>query len=131
MPTAGARRQAHERRPHLWFARQLLLALSGQIPVHALLGHALPTAYDQLVELAPQAPLRPLTAPGRAAVPTLRECGLCRPRDGVIEAFARISSGDRLRALAFRLERGADTRWRCATLDIGPMPRPWVPAPHP
>ncbi len=100
--------------------------------MHALLGHALPTAYDQLVELAPQAPLRPRPAPGRtAAVPTLRECGLCRPRDGVIEAFARISSGDRLRALAFRLERGADTRWRCATLDIGPMPRPWVPAPHP
>ncbi|MFI9046810.1 Rv3235 family protein [Streptomyces sp. NPDC053427] len=131
LPTVGAQRRAHERRPHHWFARQLLLTLSGQSPVHALLGHALPGAYDRLVELAPQAPLRPLTAPGRRApLPALHTCGLCRPCTGVIEAFARITAGDRLRALAFRLELGADTRWRCAAFDIGPTPTPWVPAPR-
>ncbi|MGG2462663.1 Rv3235 family protein [Streptomyces sp. RGM 3693] len=123
LPTPSARRHAHENRPHLWFAHQLLLTLSAQRPVHALLGHALPAAYDQLAELAPLSPLRPYVAPGlRAPVPALHACGLCRPRDGVIEAFARITTGARLRALAFRLERGADARWRCAALDIGPFP---------
>ncbi|MFI1203749.1 Rv3235 family protein [Streptomyces sp. NPDC020883] len=123
VPTPGARLRAQENRPHLWFAHQLLLTLSGQRPVHVLLGHALPAAYDRLAELAPLSPLRPYVAPGlRAPVPALRQCGLCRPREGVIEAFARITAGARLRALAFRLERGADARWRCAALDIGPLP---------
>ncbi|AKA04183.1 hypothetical protein SAZ_18285 [Streptomyces noursei ZPM] len=123
LPTPGARHRALENRPHLWFAHQLLLALSGQRPVHALLGHALPAAYDRLAELAPLSPLRPYLAPGlRAPVPALHACGLCRPRDGVIEAFARITTGARLRALAFRLERGGDARWRCAALDLGPVP---------
>ncbi|WP_405838784.1 Rv3235 family protein [Streptomyces platensis] len=123
LPTAGARQRAHESRPHHWFAQQLVLALSGQRPVHALLGHALPAAYDRLAELAPQAPLRPATGPGRRGpAPTVRDCGLCRPRRGVIEAFARITAGERLRALAFRLELGTDARWRCAALDIGPTP---------
>ncbi|MFE2230736.1 Rv3235 family protein [Streptomyces kronopolitis] len=121
LPTAAARRRAQESRPHHWFAQQLLLALSGQRPVHALLGHALPAAYDRLAELAPHAPLRPAPLPGgRGPLPTVRDCGLCRPRRGVIEAFARIAAGERLRALAFRLELGADARWRCAALDIGP-----------
>ncbi|MER7990167.1 Rv3235 family protein [Streptomyces noursei] len=123
LPTPGARHRALENRPHLWFAHQLLLALSDQRPVHALLGHALPAAYDRLAELAPLSPLRPYVAPGlRAPVPALHACGLCRPRDGVIEAFARITTGARLRALAFRLERGGDARWRCAALDLGPVP---------
>ncbi len=123
LPTAGAQRRAHESRPHHWFAQQLVLALSGQRPVHALLGHALPAAYDRLAELAPQAPLRPVRGPGRRGpAPVVRDCGLCRPRRGVIEAFARIAAGERLRALAFRLELGADSRWRCAALDIGPSP---------
>lgn len=130
LPTVGAQRRAQESRPHLWFAHQLVLTLSGQRPVHALLGHALPAAYDRLAELAPQAPLRPRLGPGRGGpVPTVRECGLCRPGRGVIEAFARIATGERLRALAFRLELGADSRWRCAALDIGPAPAAWSPAP--
>ncbi|MEW2439684.1 Rv3235 family protein [Streptomyces caniferus] len=123
LPTVGAQRRAHESRPHHWFAHQLVLALSGQRPVHALLGHALPAAYDRLAELAPQAPLRPVTPAGQGTTaPTVRDCGLCRPRRGVIEAFARIAADGRLRALAFRLELGADSRWRCAALDIGPAP---------
>jgi hypothetical protein len=55
----------------------------------------------------------------------VRSCGVCRPSRGVIEAFARIASGERVRALAFRLELGADSRWRCAALDIGPSPAVW------
>ncbi|MFD9816033.1 Rv3235 family protein [Streptomyces sp. NPDC059080] len=124
LPSPGAQRRAQERRPHQWFARQLLLTLAGELPVHALLGHALPSAYDRLIELAPLAPLRGRPGPGTRPhdVPTIRECGLSRPCDGVIEAFARIADGERLRALAFRLELGADARWRCAALDIGPAP---------
>ncbi|OKI06101.1 hypothetical protein A6A06_38220 [Streptomyces sp. CB02923] len=126
-PAPTARRRTSRPLPHTWFAEQLLLTLSGRRPVHALLGHALPAAYDRLVELAPQAPLRPAgTGAGRRApAPSVRHCGLCRPRPDVIEAFARIASGERLRALAFRLELGQDARWRCAALDIGPSTRVW------
>ncbi|MFD8097842.1 Rv3235 family protein [Streptomyces malaysiensis] len=105
--------------PRYWFANRLVLTLSGQRPVHTLLGHALPAAYDQLIELAPRAPLRP--AGTRATAPVVRRCGEYQPRHGVIEAFARIASGDRLSALAFRLELGADARWRCAAIDLGPL----------
>ncbi|MFD8383410.1 Rv3235 family protein [Streptomyces sp. NPDC059679] len=114
----AARRRERERLPRYWFANQLLLTLSGQRPVHALLGHTLPAAYDRLIELAPQAPLRPPGA--RDSAPVVQRCGEYEPRQGVIEAFARIACGDRLRALAFRLELGPDARWRCAAIDIGP-----------
>ncbi|QKV97811.1 hypothetical protein HUT19_25140 [Streptomyces sp. NA02950] len=115
---AAAQRRERERLPRYWFAHQLVLTLSGRRPVHTLLGHTLPAAYDLLVELAPRAPLRP--ADSRAAAPVVQRCGEYRPRHGVIEAFARIASGDRLSALAFRLELGADARWRCAAIDLGP-----------
>ncbi|MFI0727414.1 Rv3235 family protein [Streptomyces sp. NPDC021225] len=115
---AAARRRELERLPRYWFANQLLLTLSGRRPVHTLLGHTLPDAYDRLIELAPQAPLRP--AETRDSAPVVRRCDEYQPRQGVIEAFARIAYGDRLRALAFRLELAPDTRWRCATFDIGP-----------
>ncbi|MET7766840.1 Rv3235 family protein [Streptomyces sp. NPDC005393] len=116
---AGALRRQRERLPRYWFANRLLLTLSGQRPVHTLLGHALPAAYDQLIALAPRAPLRP--ADGRSSAPVVRRCGEYQPRHGVIEAFARIASGERLSALAFRLELGADARWRCAAFDLGPL----------
>ncbi|WP_030625156.1 Rv3235 family protein [Streptomyces sclerotialus] len=125
LPQGAARRRAAERLPHRWFADQLVLTLSGRRPVHALLGHALPAAYDRLVELAPQTPLRPAGPYHRAPEPQVRECGVYCPRRGVIEAFARISAGERVRALAFRLERGRDARWRCAALDIGPSLTVW------
>lgn len=103
-------------RPQHWFAQQLLLVLSGQRPVHALLGHARHEAYEQLVRLAPHSPLRP---PGRTqTAPTLRGVGACRPDPGVVEAFARVTVGGRTRALAFRLERGPDGRWRCAAVEL-------------
>ncbi|UQI43429.1 Rv3235 family protein [Streptomyces sp. HU2014] len=114
-PDAAARRRERERLPRYWFAERLLLTLSGQRPVHWMLGHTLGAAYDQLAALAPQAPLRP-APPGRT--PAVRRCDEFRPRPGVIEAFARIASGDRLHALAFRLERGGDLKWRCSAVEL-------------
>ncbi|MFC5722682.1 Rv3235 family protein [Streptomyces gamaensis] len=115
-PDPAARRRERERLPRYWFAHRLLLTLSGQRPVHSLLGHTLGDAYEQLTALAPRAPLRP--APWSRA-PVVRRCDEFRPSPGVIEAFARIASGDRLQALAFRLEHCPDLRWRCSAVELG------------
>ncbi len=104
--------------PHEWFAQRILAVVSGQRPVHSLLGLTVGEAYDQLVELAPTGPL------GERLRPVLRQCGRFHPGPGVIEAFARIATGERVSALAFRLEQGADLRWRCAAVEIR-GPRPW------
>ncbi|MEU8551216.1 Rv3235 family protein [Streptomyces roseoverticillatus] len=111
---ATARRR--ERLPRYWFAERLLLTLSGRRPVHWMLGHTLGAAYDQLAALAPYAPLQP-APPGRS--PAVRHCDEFRPSPGVIEAFARIEAGDRLLALAFRLENCTDQRWRCSAVELG------------
>ncbi|MFG2196350.1 Rv3235 family protein [Streptomyces sp. NPDC048639] len=123
---AALRRREREQQPRYWFAHRLLLVLSGEKPVHWMLGHTLGAAYDQLVQLAPLTPLRPPAGPGgRSATPVVTGCGEYRPAPGVIEAFARVRSGDRLRALAFRLERGRDERWRCSAVELGgPSPQP-------
>lgn len=113
----AAARQARARIPRYWFAEQLLLTLSGQRPVHRMIGHTLPAAYDLLAELAPRAPLRPAAPGGRT--PLVHRCDEFQPRPGVIEAYARIVSGDRLEALAFRLEQGTDRRWRCSAVELG------------
>ncbi|MEC4019628.1 Rv3235 family protein, partial [Streptomyces sp. H27-D2] len=83
-------------------------------------GHSLGSAYDQLAQLAPGTPLRPAAAV--RSTPVVTRCGEFRPGPGVIEAFARILSGDRVHALAFRLELGADQRWRCAAVELGARP---------
>ncbi|MET9535248.1 MULTISPECIES: Rv3235 family protein [unclassified Streptomyces] len=106
--------QRRRLKPHYWFAERLLAVLSGQRPVHWMLGHTIGEAYDQLVLLAPDTPLR---APG--VRPVVRHCGEFVPAPGVIEAFARIGSGEHVRAMAFRLEQGADLRWRCAAVELG------------
>lgn len=81
-----------------------------------MLGHTVGDAYDRLVALADGAPLRPASP----IAPVVRDCGEFRPRPGVIEAFALIATGDRLRAMAFRLEQGQeDRRWRCSAVDLG------------
>ncbi|MFF4581654.1 Rv3235 family protein [Streptomyces sp. NPDC001389] len=98
--------------PHDWFAQRILAVVSGQRPVHSLLGLTVGEAYDQLVELAPSGPLRDRLRP------VLRHCGRFHPGPGVIEAFARIATGDRVSAMAFRLEQGPDLRWRCAAVEI-------------
>ncbi|MFE9772833.1 Rv3235 family protein [Streptomyces sp. NPDC005931] len=106
-------------RPTDHFAELLLAVLSGQRPVHAMLRHTAGRAYDELVRLAEFRPLRT-----RGARPVVRDIGYYVPREGAIEVFARIGAGDRLRAMAFRLERGRDLRWRCTAVELG------TPAPH-
>lgn len=101
-------------RPHQWFAERLLAVLSGQRPVHWMLGHTIGEAYDQLTELAPGTPLR-----ARGARPVIRMCHGAQPAPGVVEAFASIAAGEQVRAMAFRLEQGADLRWRCAAVELG------------
>ncbi|MDK9498745.1 Rv3235 family protein [Streptomyces katrae] len=114
---AGVPRQVRRLAPHDWFAERLLAVLSGQRPVHSLLGLTVGEAYEQLVTLAPDGPLRDRLRP------VLRHCGRFHPGPGVIEAFARIATGDRVSAMAFRLEQGPDRRWRCAAVEVqGPRP---------
>ncbi|MGW5399035.1 Rv3235 family protein [Streptomyces sp. NPDC003952] len=122
-PTAVHRGSA----PHHWFAERLLAVLSGRRPVHSLIGHTIGPAYDQLITLAPADPPQehPYERPygARRLSPVLHGCGRFIPGPGVIEAFARIATGDRLTALAFRLEQGPDLRWRCAAVELqGPRP---------
>lgn len=101
-------------RPTDRFAELLLAVLSGQRPVHAMLRHTAGQAYDELIRLAERGPLRT-----RGARPVVRDIGWFEPREGAIEAFARIGAGDRLRAMAFRLEQGRDLRWRCTAVELG------------
>ncbi|RPK64092.1 hypothetical protein EES43_10465 [Streptomyces sp. ADI96-02] len=116
VPPQRSRRQQHRPpRPHQWFAERLLAVLSGQRPVHWMLGHTIGDAYDQLAELAPSSPL----GTARGSRPVLRHCRGAQPASGVVEAFASITAGDRVRAMAFRLEQGADQRWRCAAVELG------------
>ncbi|WP_371243938.1 Rv3235 family protein [Streptomyces pimonensis] len=123
-PSAGARPRVTGRSPlrpvvprpgptdH--FAELLLAVLSGQRPVHAMLRHTAGRAYDELVRLAERGPLRT-----RGARPVVRDIGWFEPREGALEVFARIGAGDRLRAMAFRLEQGRDLRWRCTAVELG------------
>lgn len=123
-PSASALRAAaareRERQPPFWFASRLVLVLSGQRPVHSLLGHIRGSAYEQLSGLATHAPLRPRGADRTS--PAVLDARGSRPRDGVIEAFARIVTGDRQRAMAFRLELCPDRRWRCAAVELDGQP---------
>jgi hypothetical protein len=100
--------------PHELFAERLLAVLSGERPVHWMLGQTIGDAYEQLVRLAPGTPLR-----ARRVRPVVRRCRSFQPRPGVVEAFASIAAGEQVRAMAFRLEQGADLRWRCAAVEIG------------
>ncbi|MEV0913879.1 Rv3235 family protein [Streptomyces sp. NPDC049967] len=104
-------------RPHQWFAERLLAVLSGQRPVHWMLGHTIGEAYDQLAELAPATPLR-----SHGARPVIRMCRGAQPAPGVVEACASIAAGEQVRAMAFRLEQGPDLRWRCAAVELGSAP---------
>jgi hypothetical protein len=101
-------------RPTDLFADRLLAVLTGQRPVHFMLRHTLGHAYDDLAHLAERGPLRA----AHATRPVVRDIGYYVPRPGAIEAFARIGAGDRLRAMAFRLELGTDHRWRCTAVEL-------------
>ncbi|MFF1308998.1 Rv3235 family protein [Streptomyces sp. NPDC058307] len=128
-PTPGAARRSTPRRrplvpqprPTDLFADLLLAVLSGQRPVHSMLRHTAGRAYDELARLAERGPLRT-----RGTRPVVRDIGYYVPREGAVEAFARIGAGDQLRAMAFRLEQGKDLRWRCTAVELGGprAPRP-------
>jgi hypothetical protein len=107
-------------RPTDLFADRLLSVLNGRRPMHSMLRHTVSRAYDEFAWLAERGPLRT-----RGAHPVVRDIGYYVRRPGAIEAFARIASGDRLRAMAFRLECGPDHRWRCTAVELGGprMPR--------
>ncbi|MFE9452723.1 Rv3235 family protein [Streptomyces sp. NPDC006739] len=115
---AGPETAAPPLRPTDVFADRLLAVLSGRRPVHWMLRHTAGRAYDELAQLAERGPLRT-----RGARPVVRDIGYYVPRTGAIEVFARIAAGDRLRAMAFRLEQGPDLRWRCTAVELG-GPRP-------
>jgi hypothetical protein len=85
-----------------------------------MLRHTAGRAYDELAWLAERGPLR-----AHGTRPVVRDVGYEVPRPGAIEAFARIGAGDQLRAMAFRLEKGQDLRWRCTAVELGGarMPR--------
>ncbi|MER7952996.1 Rv3235 family protein [Streptomyces sp. NPDC096079] len=100
--------------PHTVFAERLLAVLSGERPVHWMLGHTVGEAYEQLVRLAPRTPLR-----SHGPRPVLRRCSVqVHHPQAAVEAFATIATGPRVRAMAFRLERGEDQRWRCAAVEL-------------
>ncbi|MFF2653850.1 Rv3235 family protein [Streptomyces sp. NPDC058045] len=108
-------------RPPDLFAERLLAVLSGQRPVHWMLRHTAGQAYDELVWLAERSPLRARSG----SRPVVRDLGYFVTADGAVEAFARIGAGERLRAMAFRLERFPDLRWRCTAVELGgPSLRP-------
>ncbi|WP_063763569.1 Rv3235 family protein [Streptomyces sp. NRRL S-646] len=115
---AGHTRPVPQPRPTDVFADLLLAVLSGQRPVHSMLRHTAGRAYDELAWLAERGPLRT-----RGTRPVVRDIGYYEARPGAVEAFARIGAGDQLRAMAFRLERGQDLRWRCTAVELG-GPRP-------
>ncbi|MEU8761282.1 Rv3235 family protein [Streptomyces sp. NPDC048659] len=103
--------------PHVLFAERLLAVLSGERPVHWMLGHTVGEGYEQLVRLAPGTPLR-----SHGPRPVLRHCSARPPGPDAVEACATIATGPRVRALAFRLERGRDRRWRCAAVEVDGLP---------
>ncbi|MFM9447616.1 Rv3235 family protein [Streptomyces acidiscabies] len=114
VPAQTPRRPIAQPHPADLFAERLLAVLTGRHPVHAMLRHTLGEAYDDLARLAEHGPLRT----PRGTTPVLRDLGYDIPRPGAIEAFARISTGPRLRAMAFRLELGPDRRWRCTAVEL-------------
>ncbi|WLW54585.1 Rv3235 family protein [Streptomyces sp. YU58] len=121
VPAQASRRPTvPQPRPTDRFADLLLAVLSGRRPVHCMLRHTAGRAYDELAWLAERGPLRTT----RGTVPVVRDIGYEVTRPGAIEAFARISAGDQLRAMAFRLEQGPDLRWRCTAVELGGPRRP-------
>ncbi|WP_235029306.1 Rv3235 family protein [Streptomyces sp. 3213.3] len=123
VPAQAAPGRVPQPRPTDLFADRLLAVLSGQRPVHWMLRHTAGRAYDELIRLAEHGPLRAT----RGTRPVVRDIGYYVARPGAVEAFARISAGDQVRAMAFRLERGGDLRWRCTAVELGGPRAPHTP----
>ncbi|MGW8848368.1 Rv3235 family protein [Streptomyces xiamenensis] len=113
------------RTPQHWFAERLLLILSGRRPVHLLMGHTTAEAYEALIHAADHAPF------AFSGTPVLRRVGATQPAPGAVEAFARVTVGERTRAIAFRLEQTPAGSWRCAALELDTMNPGHQDPPHP
>lgn len=113
-PRTAAETAVRQPRPTDLFADRLLAVLSGRRPVHWMLRHTAGRAYDDLARLAERSPLRT-----HGTRPVVHDIGYYVPSEGALEVFARIAAGDRLRAMAFRLELGKDLRWRCTAVETG------------
>jgi hypothetical protein len=101
--------------PHIFFATRLLDVLTGRRPITCLAGHVPATMYDRLWEL--------LTARGdwremvRGHIPHVRRCLYSRTHDDALEVTAVVNlTPDRVRAIAFRLQRGTDG-WLCTAAE--------------
>ena len=90
-------------------ARALVEVLSGHRPLSQLRVHCAPEIYAGLGR-------RPLTPP--MALPHLLTVRVCEPADGVAEVGVAFRRGERVKALAFRME-GVDGRWRITALQLG------------
>ena len=89
-------------------ARALVEVLSGQRPLSQLRVHCAPDVFAGL-----QA--RPVL---RGALGHLLNVRVCEPADGAAEISVVFRRGERVRALAFRIQ-GVDGRWRITALQTG------------
>jgi hypothetical protein len=91
-------------------ATALVEVLAGRRPVGQLRVHCAPPVYAGLSGRAPKS--------GAGDPLTVLSVRVGQPADGVAEACATVRHGQRVRALAFRME-GVDGRWRVTALEIG------------
>lgn len=110
VPQAGLSEEA-ERAAHA-VARALAEALAGQRPLAQLRPFLAPRVWMLLEHL-----VRGGAAGGMRLIRVRPQS----PRDGVVEASARLASAERSCALAFRLERRA-RRWAVTVLEAGLAP---------
>lgn len=99
--------------PRPWAGRLILAALeamAGRRSVQQLMPWT-----DELVYRQVSRAVRYGTA--RAVPGVLRSIHVSEPADGVAEVCAIVSSADRTRAVAARLE-GSDGKWRCTALHV-------------
>lgn len=89
-------------------ARALVEVLCGQRPLSQLRVHCAPEVFAGLQS-------RPLA---RGALGHLLNVRVCEPADGVAEISVAFRRGERVRAIAFRIQ-GVDGRWRVTALQTG------------
>ncbi len=112
-PDIGVRRTATSALPPATrsgpvLARALVEVLSGQRPVSQLRVHCSPEVFAGLQG-------RPIL---RGALGHLLNVRVCEPADGAAEISVVFRRGERVRALAFRIQ-GVDGRWRVTALQTG------------
>jgi hypothetical protein len=89
-------------------ARALVEVVSGQRPLAQLRVHCAPEVFAGLQG-------RPIA---RGALGHLLNVRVCEPADGVAEVSVAFRRGERVRAMAFRIQ-GVDGRWRVTALETG------------